>query len=92
LAQAVAACDDALEVRTRQDHPVQWAMTQENLAIAKGALAEHDSAHDPRPLLTEALAHAEAALTVYDPEHMSYDHGRATRVRDHLRAKLDELP
>ncbi|MEL6914801.1 MAG: hypothetical protein AAFP13_09890 [Pseudomonadota bacterium] len=92
LAEAVAAFDAAIEVYNRQDHPVQWAMTQENLAIAKKAWAEHDSAPDPRPLLTEALAHVDAALTVFDPEHMSYNHAKATRLRDSIRAKLDALP
>ena len=46
---------------------------------------------DPRRLLTEALSHVEAALTVYDAEHMSYNHAQNTRLRDRLRSKLDAL-
>jgi hypothetical protein len=29
-----------------------------------------------------------AALTVYDPDHMPYDHAKATKLRDVLRAQL----
>ena len=91
LARAVAAHDAALEVRTRADHPVDWAMTQENLALAKKEWAAHDSADDPRSLLDAALAHVDAALKVFDPEHLSFDHTNATRLRDSIRAKLDAL-
>ena len=94
LAQSVTAYRKALEVYTRADHPVQWAMTQMNIAICGEARAEHDSCADPRPPLTAALEAVENALTVFDPEHMSYNHAKATRVRvrDHIQAKLDSLP
>jgi len=88
LGQAVDAYRAALIVRTQDAHPVDWAMAQENLALAEEARADHDSTADPRPHLTAALAHVEAALTVYDPEHMSYDHDTATRLRDRLRDRL----
>ena len=38
-----------------------------------------------------ALVHANNALRVYDPEHMPYDYGTATRLRDRIAAKLDAL-
>ncbi|MEM6897668.1 MAG: hypothetical protein AAF576_09805, partial [Pseudomonadota bacterium] len=91
LARAVAVYDAALEVRSRQHHPMRWAMTHLNLAMAKEAWARHDSAQDLRALLQEALAHVDAALNVFDPEHMSYNHAKATRVRDRIRSKLDAL-
>ena len=49
---------DALTVHTRDDHPVQWAMTRENLAIAEEAIADHDATENPRP-------HLEAALRIH---------------------------
>jgi hypothetical protein len=66
-------------------------MTRENLALAEQSIADHDTTADPRPHLEAALAHVEAALTVYDPEHMSHDHGTATRLRDRLAARLAAL-
>ena len=91
LGQAVDAYRDALEVRTRADHPVQWAMTQENMALLEQARAAHDTCTNPAPHLRAALDHATAALTVYDPDHMPYDHARATRLRDDLLAQLAAL-
>ncbi|MEM8591018.1 MAG: helix-turn-helix transcriptional regulator [Pseudomonadota bacterium] len=92
LAAATTTYDAALEVRTSKDHPVDWAITQFNLAVLKEFWAEHDSTSDPGPMLEEALAHVEAALTVFDPEHLSYDHDKSTHLRDQIRAKLDALP
>ena len=88
LAEAVAAYRDALTVRTRADQPVQWAMTQENLAIAEFARAEHPATDDPEPHLRAALVLVERALEVYDPDHLPYYHEKATLLRDDLRARL----
>ncbi|SLN64023.1 hypothetical protein ROG8370_02953 [Roseovarius gaetbuli] len=88
LAEAVTAYRGALTVFTRQDHPVHWAMTQENLAICEVARADHDTTADPTPHLRAALEYVEAALTVFDPEHMPYDHGTATALRDQIKARL----
>ncbi len=92
LARAVSACDAALSIYTRADHPVQWAMTKENLAIAELARADHPAGGDPQSHLEAALQHVQAALTVYDPEHMPYDHGTATTLRDKIKARLDAGP
>jgi tetratricopeptide (TPR) repeat protein len=89
LAQAVAAYRQALEVRTRADHPVDWAMTQENMAICELSWAEHPACDDPLPHLRAALDHVDAALTVYDPVHMPYDHGTATALRAEILAALN---
>ncbi|MEM9474779.1 MAG: hypothetical protein AAGA71_05770 [Pseudomonadota bacterium] len=91
LAKAVDAYRAALRVRTEDAHPVQWARTQENLALAHEAIADHPTTTDPRPALETALSHVEAALTVFDPDHMSYNHVKATALRDHLRARLAAL-
>ncbi|MDH5530535.1 MAG: hypothetical protein OEY05_10895, partial [Paracoccaceae bacterium] len=84
LAEAVSAYRDALTIRTRADHPVQWAITQENMAVLELTRAAHDSCPDPRPHHEAALAHVDAALEVYDPDHMAYDHGTATRLRNQI--------
>ena len=88
LAGAVAVYRAALEVRTRDDHPVQWATTQENIAIALLETAAHDSCTDPASALAQALTAVDAALTVFDPEHMSYNHGTATRLRTQILAQI----
>ncbi|MEL6451015.1 MAG: helix-turn-helix domain-containing protein [Pseudomonadota bacterium] len=92
LAEAVAAYRGALEIRTRADHPVDWAETQESIAIALRARAARADAVAPRADLTAALAAVDGALEVYDPEHLSYRHGNATRVRNLILAALDALP
>ncbi|MEM9870722.1 MAG: hypothetical protein AAF822_05660 [Pseudomonadota bacterium] len=92
LADAVDSYCAALRVRTEADHPVDWATTQENLAIAEQSRAQHDSTSDPRPHLEAALVHVGNALRIYDPEHMSYDYGTATALRNKIQAALDALP
>ncbi|MGD1886958.1 MAG: hypothetical protein ACFB01_07535 [Cohaesibacteraceae bacterium] len=91
LAEAVATYQAALRVRTKLDHPVPWAMTQGKLALANEAIAEHESCTDRRPHLEAALAYAENALRIYDPEHMPYDFEKATQLRDRIAAKLAAL-
>ena len=84
LGQAVAAYRDALTVYTRADHLVDWAETQNNMAVGELAIANHDATPDKGPHLAAALEHIDTALTVYDPERMPYDH--ATALRDHITA------
>ncbi|GIT90563.1 hypothetical protein JANAI62_10180 [Jannaschia pagri] len=91
LAQAITACRAALEVRTRADRPVQWAMTQTNIAFALLARSSRPDAGHPANDLRAALDAVDGALEVYDPVHMSYDHGTATRLRDDIQAALDAL-
>ncbi|WP_068115140.1 hypothetical protein [Tropicimonas marinistellae] len=66
-------------------------MSQENLAIAELALADHESIADPRPHLAAALEYVEAALGVFDPEHMAYNHEKATALRDDIVARMAGL-
>jgi hypothetical protein len=66
-------------------------MTQENMALLELACAAHDTCINPAPHLRAALDHVTAALTVYDPDHMPYDHSTATRLRDDLLAQFAAL-
>lgn len=91
LAQAAAAFGETLAVRTRADHPVQWAETQENLAILEQSRSRHDGCTDPHPHLLAAVGHVEAALQVFDPEHMAFSHHKATELRARLLTQLRAL-
>lgn len=88
LGRAVAACHAALEVRKREPYPVQWAITRETMAQTEESLADHDTTTDQVPHLRAALEHVEAALEVFDPDHMPFDHSEATALRERLRARL----
>ncbi|GLT10621.1 tetratricopeptide repeat protein [Sulfitobacter porphyrae] len=92
LAQAVTAYRAALEVRTRQDHPVDWAETQYNIAITQRDLSHNGSCTDPRAALEAALMAVDDALTVFDPDHISYYHAKASRPRDNILADIAALP
>lgn len=88
LGDAVTAFRAALRVRTIETHRVQWAETQENMAIAELELADHDATTEAEPHPEAALSHVAAALLVYDPEHMAYNHGTATRLREDILGQL----
>ncbi len=90
LARAVTAYEDALSIRTKTDHPVEWAMTRNNMALLEELRSDHNSTTDPIPHFRAALDHVEAALCIFDPEHMPYDHAKATALRDRLQARLAE--
>lgn len=91
LAEASAAYNAALRVRTEHANPPGWAMTQENIALAEVAQAQHDSCADPLPHWRAALAAVNNALRVFDPEHTSFDHAKASKLRDDLLAELRDL-
>jgi hypothetical protein len=87
LTEAVAAYHAALEERTRDRVPLDWAMTQNNLGTALETLGERESgtAH-----LTEAAAAWEACLTVTESAwppawvqevHSHIDRARAEKAR-----------
>ncbi|MEK1895071.1 MAG: hypothetical protein AAAB20_17665, partial [Rhizobium sp.] len=59
LEEAVTAHRSALEERSRERVPLDWASTQNNLGVALACLGEHDS--DPARL-EEALAALRMAL------------------------------
>lgn len=89
LAEANTVNDMSLEVHTRADHPVDWALTRENMALLEQARAAHDTCTDPTPHLRTALGHVQAALTVFDPEHMAFNHQKATDLKAEILAALD---
>ncbi|MEL7301575.1 MAG: hypothetical protein AAFM92_14430 [Pseudomonadota bacterium] len=91
LARAFAAYDAALEVYTREQHAVDWAMTQHNLALAKAGWLEVEGTSDPCPHLAEALVYVELALSVLDRAQMGHSHAAAVQLRDSIRAELNTL-
>jgi tetratricopeptide (TPR) repeat protein len=74
LQEAVAAFRAALEVRTRERVPLDWAMTQNNLGNALRALGERDDGTSDagRGRLEEAVAAYRAALEVFRPAGASF--------------------
>ncbi|QDZ03039.1 helix-turn-helix transcriptional regulator [Nitratireductor mangrovi] len=90
LAEAVEAYRAALRVRTEADHPVQWAMTQENIGLTFVSLAifEPDRA---RTHVETALLHLDNALTKFDPVHMPFNHNKAAQARERVSEALAEL-
>ena len=68
--EAVAAFRAALEVYTREQFPVDWAMTQNNLGNALRALGEQAGSAER---LNEAVAAFRAALEVYTREQFPVD-------------------
>jgi hypothetical protein len=67
-------------------------MTMENIALAEVSIADHDRCTAPRAPLERALEAVTASLRVFDPEHMPYNHDKATRLRDDIDARLAALP
>ena len=80
LEEAVAAYRAALEVRTRERVPLDWAMTQNNLGNALGTLGERE---DGTLRLEEAVAAYRGALEVFSAAGASYyvRHDRAQLAR-----------
>ena len=70
LEEAVAAYRAALEERTRDRVPLQWAMTQNNLGNALGRLGERESG---TARLEEAVAAYRAALQEWTRERVPLD-------------------
>ncbi|WP_347100425.1 hypothetical protein [Sagittula stellata] len=64
LAEAVTAYRAALEIRTRDAHPVDWAMTQNNLGNALQAQGTRTGGAAGAALLAEAVTTFRAALEV----------------------------
>ena len=69
LEQAVTAYNAALEVRTREQVPLDWANTQDNLGDALVFLGNRESRTGSLELAANAYR---AALEVFTPEHMNW--------------------
>ena len=70
--------------------PVNWATTQKNIGLTLEDLADidPDNAHTH---LSNALQAIDNALEVFDPDHLSYEHGQCTTLRTRIPAKLAAL-
>ncbi|MFZ9021078.1 MAG: hypothetical protein ACO2ZX_12990, partial [Paracoccaceae bacterium] len=95
LNDAITAYHKALKVWTKDSVQMDWAMTQENIAIAYVVRAaffdeEQDQAK-AKADLEQALFHVDAALGVFDPVHSPYDHEKATALRERILSALQEL-
>ncbi len=88
LQAAVAAYERALLEYTRDRVPLGWAMTQENLALVELSIAQKCDGAKEVAHARAALAHVEAALEVFDPQESAFNHQKASRLRDALRAAL----
>lgn len=92
---AIKACQNPLEVKTKDSAPMQWAMTQENMAIVYVQRAaffdEEQDQTKAKADLEQALVHIDAALGVYDPADSPYNHERATTLREGILSALQEL-
>jgi hypothetical protein len=83
LEKAAEACRAALEVYTREQVPLDWAMTQYNLGNALGALDERERR---TARLEEAATAFDACLTVMDTTAEWVP--RARLRRDEIRAEI----
>ena len=68
MAQAVAAYRSALEVRTREQLPQDWAATQNNLGLTLQEQAIRTGGSKRAELLAQAMAAYRSALEVYTHE------------------------
>ena len=89
LTEATTAYLSALEVWTKDSARMDWAMTQENVAIVYEARAAVVGGEQAKADLEQALFHVDAALGVYDPIHSPYDHERATALRERIVSALN---
>jgi len=72
---------------------MEWAMTQENMAIVYVERAAFfDGEQDQTKAkadLEQAVFHVDTALSVYDPVHTPYNHEKATALRERIQSALN---
>ena len=83
LEEAVAAYREALKENTRARVPLDWAMTQMNLALVYRALFDKD--HQPRHL-DDALEAADGALEEFRKANAAFYIDKAERQRREILA------
>jgi tetratricopeptide (TPR) repeat protein len=86
--EAVAAFRDALQEWTRAHVPLQWAMTQMNLALVYRALFDKD--HQPGHL-GDALEAADGALEEFRKANAAFYIEKAERQRGEILAAKGKL-
>ena len=72
----MAAYRSALEVRTREQLPQDWAMTQNNLGVALWDQAARTEGAKGAELLAQAVTAYRSALEVYTREQLPQDWAR----------------
>ena len=83
LAQAVAAYRSALYAMA-----AQWTMTQENIVICLLARSVIDPEEASQASLAKARECVLAALRVFTPKYMSYNHDKTASLLNRIEAKL----
>jgi len=91
LEQSVAAYRAALEVRTREQLPQDWAQTQNNLGNVLMDLGERVSGEQRAQYLEESVAAIENALTVFTPEASPYHNSLARADLEKAKAALHKI-
>ena len=93
LKDAITAYHKSLEVYTKDSAPMEWAMTQENMAIVYVERAAFfDGEQDQTKAkadLEQAVFHVDTALSVYDPVHTPYNHDTAAALRERIQSALN---
>ncbi|WP_223877886.1 helix-turn-helix domain-containing protein [Histidinibacterium aquaticum] len=82
--EAVEAGEQALTVRTQAEHPLDWAVTKEQLAWAEYALALHPTINDSELHIRAACTHVEELLVGCDRGKFPLLFERATELRQEL--------
>ena len=89
LKEAVTAYHNALEFNSKDSAPMQWAITQFNVAETYKTRAAFSKGQKAKADLEQALIHVDAALGVYDPSHSPYNHDTATTLRERILSALN---
>ena len=80
----------ALKERTRERVPLNWALTQENLAIVFRVLATRTTGDARLAYLRDALAAVDGALEVYRAGNAAYYIEKAERLRARILAETQQ--
>src|SRR5262249_3185457 len=91
LEQSVTAHRAALEVRTREQLPQDWATTQNNLGIVLKELGTRSSGDQSVQYLRQSIAAYEKALTIFTLEAYPYYNEIARRNLEQARTALRAL-
>ena len=91
LEQSVAAYRAALEVRTREQLPQDWAMTQNNLGNVLRDLGERASGEQGAQYLQQSVEALENALSIFTPEAAPYQNSLARANLEKAKAALHKI-
>jgi len=91
LEQAVAAYRAALEVRTREQLPQDWAMTQNNLGTVLSVLGERARGEQGAQYLQQSVASFENALSIFTLKAAPYQNSLARENLEKARTALHKI-